>query len=267
MLTLDSAASLMLRVCTVSIVISCAEIIYAHRDYTGSGLQNWEIIRTIYPWDTEGTFARVLDAILRYPRFIWLVSLLLLVAIGLATLKLGEHATIYLLTIVIIIWFLIQLRLRFGLDGADQMASIILIALWLYYLSDDVRLRTASIVFVALQLILSYVAAGVAKLLSEDWRSGSAISGILRTQAYGTPTVAVSLEQYPRLSRAICYSVIAFECLGWVCILGGSNWSLGFLATAFIFHISCAFLMGLNTFLWSFLSGFPAVIVLSRIVG
>lgn len=267
MIPQDKAADLMLRLSLVTIMISCAEIVYAREDYNESGLLNWEIIRSIYPWYPTGSFSKTLNSLLRYPRFIWLVSLLLLIAIVLSASRPSEHSTLYLLTTVVILWFLIQLRLRFGLDGADQMASIVLIALWFYYLTNDTRLRSTAITFIALQLILSYITAGVAKLLSQEWRNGSAISGVLRTRAYGTPRIAEFIQQRQQLARAICYSVIAFECLGWVCIFGGPRWCVGFLACGAAFHLVTALLMGLNAFLWSFLSAFPAVLVLSQSLG
>lgn len=267
MMTQGFAMGLMLRLSLATVVISCAEILYGREDYTDKGLLNWEVIRTIYPWYPDKPFSKVLDRLLRYPRFLWLVSLLLLIAVILTALTMSEHWTEWLLTGVVILWLLIQLRLRFGLDGADQMSTIVLIALWLCYLTNDKYLRRAALTFIALQLILSYITAGSAKLLSKEWRNGSAISGVLRTRAYGTPRVAEFLQQRPRLARAVCYSVIGFECLAWISIFGGPAWCIAFLICGAAFHIATALLMGLNAFLWSFLSTFPAVLVLSQTFG
>jgi hypothetical protein len=110
------------------------------------------------------------------------------------------------------------------------------------------------------------VTAGIAKLFGKDWRSGWAITGILSTRTYGHPGAVRILSRAPWLSRALCYTTIAFELsfiaapvlpIPILCVL---------LFIAGGFHLGCAYLMGLNGFFWAFVSTFPAIIFLNQSV-
>lgn len=80
-----------------------------------------------------------------------------------------------------------------GDDGSDQMLTIMSVAFAVVLplgLADQ-RIAKAGLYFVGAQACLAYSAAGIAKLISPDWRSGIAIRGVLSTRTYGLERVAV----------------------------------------------------------------------------
>jgi hypothetical protein len=143
------------------------------------------------------------------------------------------------------------------------MSAVVLIAMYIGFgpISDDF-LQKASLVFISAQTCLAYGVAGVAKLLSPVWRSGAALALILDTSTYGSAGAVAALRRHDGVGRLLTRSVIAAEVLfglGLVFVLPASlAWTL--LAWGVAFHLANAFLMGLNTFLWAFVSAYPAII-------
>lgn len=157
---------------------------------------------------------------------------------------------------------IVRWRRYSGGDGAEQMGMLIVAAVMIAALpwpSED-RILAAT-TFIAAQLTLSYLAAGVAKLVSPVWRSGEALPGILSTSGHGHPLAADILKRNPLLSLVGCWTVILFEC-SFALLLFGPDWLiLSALACGLIFHLGCAILMGLNSFVWSFPATYGCVIV------
>ena len=179
-----------------------------------------------------------------------------------------------------LIWFSIALALVFnialynliafyGSDGSDQMTSIILITITLCLVPfGNELLLKAGLWFIALQSCLSYFAAGIAKLLSPQWRGGTAVTGIFNSRTYGTEWVANYLKDKPQLGVFLCWSVIIIEILFPLCLLLPLPLCLVMLTWGFVFHLLNAVIMGLNSFLWAFIATYPAILfVNSEITG
>jgi hypothetical protein len=144
-------------------------------------------------------------------------------------------------------------------SGAEQFAVLVFGALTIDATVNTPATRQAVLLFLTAQLCLAYAAAGVFKLLSDEWRRGKAIAGILGTRAYGNQRV------YQWLSRSHCTACV----LGWGVIvwevafplaLVSPRAAIGFMAVGFAFHIVNTVVMGLNNFLWAFCSAYPALL-------
>src|SRR6267142_2160768 len=153
-MTVSDAALLTVRIASVAVVINCLEVLATHRVYNSSGIYSWDLIKTGYAFSTRGRVSRILDCICAYPNFFFLIATLLPVAFVLAT-NLFPHWRPALLTWVVFGWLFFVLRLQYGLDGSDQMLTIVLICMWIFYLIPGQMVRVATITFVGLQLILS----------------------------------------------------------------------------------------------------------------
>lgn len=150
----------------------------------------------------------------------------------------------------------------FGHDGADQMAGLTIWALVVAEFGGSDRVATICLGFVAAQLCLSYVVAGIAKARGPLWRKGSAISEISRTKSYGAPWVARALAGRWRGLMA-CWFVVGFETLFPLALI---HWSamLVFVALGIVFHLGIAVTMGLNNFVWAFGAGYPGLIFIGH---
>jgi len=125
---------------------------------------------------------------------------------------------------------------------------------------EEQKVKLADPVFIAAQAALSYLTAGVAKARSAVWRSGRAIPLIVDTDTYGWPWVAGMLAGRPALARSACWTVIVFECLFAGALVAPEPVRLAALAVGLAFHLGCALVMGLNTFVWAFAATYPCVL-------
>jgi hypothetical protein len=151
-----------------------------------------------------------------------------------------------------------------GGDGAIQMTLIALIACSLALLiGDRTSGRTAVLFFVGGQGLLAYMAAGVAKIVSQEWRREDVVSKIASTVAYGSGPAARVIAFVPGSGRALTVSVIVFETAMPFSILFPVDVTVAFLVIALLFHIGCAVVMGLNDFVWAFAATFPGILYIS----
>lgn len=147
----------------------------------------------------------------------------------------------------------VQNRLVFGLDGADQMLTIVWAGVAISGISP-----IAGVTLIGAQALLAYCAAGVAKVAGAEWRSGVAAERIVRTAGHGSPAVASLLAIKP-IGRLATWGTMAFELLAPLLLLFGASGGLVFVLVAMIFHASIAWGMGLNNFVWAFAAALPAL--------
>jgi hypothetical protein len=149
------------------------------------------------------------------------------------------------------------LRTPFGWDGADQMSSITFAGLtaesWLPELKSDMER------FFAFQLCLCYLASGLAKAASPEWRSGTALPGILSTRMYGDERLYRFLRDRPRRAALLSWAVIIGESTFPLVLVAPRRLRQCVLGGGLLFHGAVALTMNLNTFFWSFAAAYPAL--------
>jgi hypothetical protein len=154
----------------------------------------------------------------------------------------------------------VQWRRTLGGDGAEQMSILIVLAAVLAFVpAESETVARIAAVFLVAQLVLSYATAGVVKLVSPIWRSEPILARILGTHRFGSSVLAGYLQRHPKLCVLAQWSVITLELGFVVALLLPLPGLLGFLLAGLCFHIACAVLMGLNTFLWAFPATYPCV--------
>jgi hypothetical protein len=148
-----------------------------------------------------------------------------------------------------------------GSDGSDQMNTIIYIPLLIAYFFDDPFTSKLCLIFIAAQSIISYVIAGVAKLISTKWRSGVAIPQIMNTRSYGHPGIAEYLFKSSQpFKYVLSWFVMLFETFFFLVVFLPYPFFFIFLIGGLLFHIYNGIMMGLNNFFWSFTATYPAII-------
>lgn len=148
---------------------------------------------------------------------------------------------------------------RYGSDGADQAAMQALAPAAFGRLGGSKTVENAAIWYTGIQGVLSYTVAGVAKLLGQDWRRGTAVEGILRTNAYGHETLWGFLSAHPRISKALTWGTVLWELSYPLALLPLPALTKMYSASAMVFHFANAHFMGLGRFAWAFASLHPAI--------
>lgn len=155
---------------------------------------------------------------------------------------------------------LLHLRNQFGLDGSNHMILVSSTVIAVVLLVPDPQAQALGLYYLTAQLVLAYATSGSAKAISPEWRSGQAIATITSTMTWGIPRLGAFLERHEVVGRLLCWSVIVFECSVPLLFVAGTPGALAIIAGGLAFHVSVAVVMGLNTFLWSFASAYPALL-------
>jgi hypothetical protein len=136
----------------------------------------------------------------------------------------------------------------------------VLLACLLGRIGADAASARAGRSFLAAELTLAYLVAGLSKATSGCWRSGNAFTIIAQTRMYSQPTAARVIRTYPAVGRAAGHAVLAWESLFILALTAPPALVVAPLAVGVGFHAGCAIVMGLNRFLWAFAAGYPALL-------
>lgn len=258
----DAAVLVATALAAVGSLVLAAELIQQRRELRAAFA--WDVLETQYAGLLKspvraGIARRLLDGpafdaslALRVPLAIAAVALTVagnplagLTALGLVLLNVTLHA-----------------RLLYGLDGSDQMATIVWAGLAAYWLAPSGWAQSAALAFVGAQFALAYITSGVAKAISPQWRGGEALPGIFSSGNHGLGAAA-TLVGFRPVALAACWVIIAVEALGPPLAFLHPAVLAVFTALAAAFHLGVALTMGLNLFFWSFLASLACFVWLA----
>jgi hypothetical protein len=254
----------------VAVVLDSLEIIADRRQLRDDGLLAFPVLVTGRPRTLmRSRLAAPLNALFGYPAVLALplveiAAAALLVAAAAARTPALEVAAGLAAVAIVVARALLHLRNQYGLDGSNHMILAASTTIAAVLLLPDPQAQQIALYYLAGQLLLSYAASGIAKAFSPAWRSGSAVPEITSMITYGTPAVGAVLMRHRAIGLLLCWSVIAFESLAPLLIIAGTPGALVIIAGGLTFHVSVAAIMGLNTFLWSFASSYPALLYLAH---
>lgn len=262
--TTQSAYYTVYVLCAIGMLISTLEYLVVIKQFRPEGIYSWNVLSTQSRRVRSQWLAKVINTVLDYPGIKYMIALRLIALITL--LAFYHNYTIALLSIIVIAstTLLFNYRQYLGTDGSDQMNSILLVTMLLYFLlPGHSTVATMGLWFITLQACISYSAAGISKLASPKWRRGEAIFQVMNTATYGTKWIATYLRDKPRVNLVLAWSVMLIETFFPLCLFLPLPFMLLFLAWGFSFHLYNALFMGLNSFFWSFFATYPALVFCS----
>lgn len=247
------------RIASIGIFLSAIETLMSRRQLDDDGFFSWFVQKHRWKWDSHRPTHAFVD-LLFCPRAIILLSLIQCVCVIACWVIIPtDPLRTVPITVLGFSWIGSAYRSFHGRDGADQMIGLIFVSSALGRLTLSVNGLVIALWFIALQSVLSYSSAGVAKLAGKQWRDGSAFLKIMQTGIYGNGSVARALMRVPIAGKVVSYVVIVFE-LGFpIAFFGPLPLFAGVLVAGIIFHSVNAFVSGLNTFFWAFVATYPAV--------
>lgn len=264
-------ATSILKLCTwlfvIGQILSSIEFYYLifSGNYSSNGYCPWNIISLEKPIIYNYSW---LDRLFKVVYSNWgqkvLIVLQLLFLVSLAVTPVKSLAYTISIFGLLAFHFLMHFRNPYGGEGSDQMSIIVMVGLCIGASSfSNQTMSLYSILFIALQSVLSYGAAGIAKLVSTKWRKGVAVYEIFNTGSYGHKDFALIISKNNKLGFCLSWSVIVMECAFPLTLLFPSPIVLFvFLLWGIVFHFFNAIIMGLNAFFWIFLSTYPCIIYL-----
>lgn len=193
---------------------------------------NWKILRQEVP--------KLLRPLIKSNRSLLIFRLLAAIAV-----LIFPHP-LFIFILWITTWG-IAIRWRGTFNGGSDTMSFLIVTAWLV---SALFPATTSIclLYIAIQLILSYFVAGIAKIISPQWRTGHALQYFL-----SRANIAIS----PGGAFYLSWVVLLFECLFPLAVF--APWP--FLIAAMLFHLANAYIFGLNRFFFAWLAAYPALIL------
>jgi hypothetical protein len=254
----------------ITISISAGETIYlAEKLYGNSGLLNWEILKMNSNRTNHGFISSFLNTLFlekNYRTLQFGIITTAILAITLAAINVNDSIIwIIIFLILFLNQILIYTRSGYGIDGSDQLKVIITFSILGYFCFFNIGpIRYLFLGFTTINLFLSYFVAGFAKLISIAWLNGSAIKGIASTSIFGNKMIFKFVKDSIILQKMISYSTIIFE-VGIIFIfLDPIPLTLFYMILGILFHITVALTMGLNSFVFTFTSAYPLVLILLK---
>jgi hypothetical protein len=243
----------------VTILLMSVEYIFfiSRKNLSEETFFSWQILSLNPGWLYSGWRLKFFNYICKGTNFKILMYVRCFLA-GILLMNQAQSNILYLIVLFFLFFcsLVVNTRHWHGRDGADEVLNVMLFGILSYYLINRTdTLHSAGLIFIISQLTLSYFISGYYKLISPVWRSGEAIKKIICTEYYGKPSLAHLINR--RLAKIVCWITILWEVtfpLVWICPFPYSLIWLGF---GIVFHISTAIIMGLNTFMLSFLSAYP----------
>jgi hypothetical protein len=264
-MTVPQIATLIVQILSVGVIIDGAETLARRSDYGENGVYSWALIRTMNRWSLSGGTSLLLDMIFSVRGFRAAMVLQIVCAAILLSQAVPSASGPVVLTLFVI-RALTHIRHQYGLDGSDQMSAVILGSLTLYYFAPGHLAQELALYFIAFQAMLAYVASGSAKMTAKIWRSGRALGAILNTQSYGRKSASALLRRYPVISLVAGWAVMIFQVTFPVMVMASPITCAVALVIGISFHVSIAVTMGLNNFVWSFISAYPALWLVSTML-
>ena len=163
--------------------------------------------------------------------------------------------------LLLVVANLVFVRLRVGLDASDGLVRMILAANALR-LINPATLTTAFILFMGGEACLAYFTSGFSKLGSTVWIEGRALAKTLSTITYGDPGVSRLLWRRPWLGRLASWTTIAVEVSFPLALVVPLPLAAALLVAAGLFHLCCARIMALGSFVWAFVATYSCVLAL-----
>jgi hypothetical protein len=149
--------------------------------------------------------------------------------------------------------------------GSDSMTAMVLLGTWIAFLFKKESFASAGLVWIAVNVLISYARAAIAKLQQPEWRDGHALPAFLQQSFYGDIRAygqMLTLETAKKLG----WGVIALEL-----ILVASPLVQGTPLTAVffivvVFHFLNYWVFGLNRFFWAWIAAWPSIFYLSGLL-
>ena len=142
---------------------------------------------------------------------------------------------------------------------------MVLIGTWIAFLFKNEAFASAGLVWIAVNVLLSYGRAGLAKVQQQEWKDGTALQ-IFLEQSFFSDIRALKSKISPENSKKISWAIILLEFALVFSPLAEGALLTGVFLVVVLFHFLNYWAFGLNRFFWAWLAAWPAVFFLSSVL-
>ena len=254
-----------IRLVGLSSLLSALENLAAKRHFSDDAILGWPVVKRRSRLRGHDFLAKVAEVSFQGRGYVGMQFLRTAAAAVLIVFAGHPLARPAGLLVLLAINLLTHVR-HFGLagTGGDRFRLVLIGALALRELAPSSEAAAyATLGFIAGQCALAYFVAGLAKVNKPEWQRGTALAILLRSPLMGDPIVSAWLNKNRLACRALTWGVLALEVTFPVALIGGTHVAFFFVIAAWAMHLAIGQLMGLAPFVWAFLAGYPAVLLIS----
>lgn len=251
---------------SVGALISSSELLQIHRSLRDNGLLSWRINRLAHPSITRAIERLGVEGIFRYPGILFILAIRAGAALGVIAALWASERSLLPLLVLSITTVIVNFRSSESNDGSDQMGSIAVLACTLAEGSGTQVGKCIALTFIAAQASLAYGTSGFLKVGAKGWRDGTFIVDILQTSSFGNRYLLGFLKGKSLLAALLGCGVAYGDCAVSVAMLLPPLLCITVLFFGVVLHLGIALVLGLNTFLWSFIATYPALLWISSLI-
>jgi hypothetical protein len=250
------ALRLAVQLCALAQLVGLLEVALVRAEFRSGGFLDWSMTGNLDPQVRTHLGSLIRRAFRRLSPgvFAWLIVLDAVVA----CLLLVRPSFVPLIAAAAALQLMLMKRHHLTIDGSDQMTLVVLVACLIGRIGADAVATWAAVSFLAAEVSLAYLVAGVSKATSAYWRSGQAFAMIAQTRMYGQPAAARVVNRLPWAGHAASYAVICWESLFVLSLTAPPAVVAVLFVLGVGFHAGCGLVMGLNRFMWAFVASYPA---------
>jgi hypothetical protein len=172
-----------------------------------------------------------------------------------------DYALPLVLPGLLVVSAVLYLRAFVAMAGADQFNTILLFLLTPCTLFPSPALQAISLVAIAGQVIICYFSNGLVKALAPGWWDGSHLKTLLQTGNFSRKWAArFAAVTDTSIFRLLGSMIVIWELSAVLALFLPLPLLWAYLGIGILFHLINAVVMGLNTFFWSFVSSYPAIL-------
>lgn len=240
----------------LSICISSLQNIVNAKLFYAEGILSWNIVRLKYPYKFFSS--NLADVIFSGRAYLLLNVILILLLVFLVF-----RPVSFLFLTLLVVYYIVYFRSSLVTNGSNQVNSVALLIITISQLIHTRYCAMLGINMLAVNSILCYFTSGYHKVFQSKWRSGFYLKAILFTRTYSLPGIANNLNRFKYYGHLSVFIII------WELSFLISPVMPGFLLGAVLtigvtFHLFIGVVMGLNTFIWSFIGTYPAILFLNH---
>ncbi|MGZ3768474.1 MAG: hypothetical protein ACXVCP_07360 [Bdellovibrio sp.] len=234
----------------INFLFQTIEYLFSRNYLSHGGIFSWQNMKGEY----SGLLLRALSFL--FQQKIFTVLLVFRILVSILILWKGSLPVVILAFLLHIV-VLLRFQGNFN-GGSDFMTTQILMGLFFNYLLPEAYAQFG-LWYMAVQLINSYFIAGIIKVRNPEWRSGKAVQAFLQGPTYSVLPQINLVSKFTPLAFLSSWIVMLWEILFPLALINMKIATV-FLLFGCTFHFSIWYLFGLNRFLFSWLTIYPALI-------
>lgn len=251
------------RLVAVYALLDTTEKLSSFKEFKGDGFYSWEFLREHVSFSSRSNKTRkLLDLFFEFRSWLFLLCLRGVCAFWLLCfLQRQKTIDVFCLAVLFAFGSLANLRnTPFGAETENRFSLMIIGALFLQSVAPTELVTKVSLWFIALQSCLSYLTAGVVKLINKEWHGIGLFNVVNSPNLVASQTPAIFIEKHQTIARLLTWLTMTVECAFPLVLLVGKPWFVFFLAWGAMFHIANAILLRFNKFFWVWIATYPAII-------